>query len=130
MEQEKNKIVVQTKDAWHSAYKNFLHFGYFGVFLVVSVLFLVLTKNPVVVDQKNLTIASFIQIFVFTGGWFYLAQLFKNHKKSAINTAYIFLTVFAVYNFITSFNLLVLVVYGYFFYLVYRASKEKTIGHN
>ena len=120
--------IVQKKDAWNAAYKNFLHISYFAGFIFLVFLVLYIMK----VEQ----VKAFISIWVIattlvtTGVWYYLAQMFKKRDKKAIPFGYTLLSVMLALNlYYSGINIVMILFFGYLLYLVYKASKsEATIS--
>jgi small-conductance mechanosensitive channel len=108
-----------TKDAWYSAYKNFLHVAYLLTFLVVVVGWMYITKNEAV---ANLGVWPLLIMVIAAAVWYYLANLFKKRDPRATSRGYLLLTILLILN-LFSFNIIGVLFLLFFFYLIYRASK-------
>jgi hypothetical protein len=125
MEQTQNTsaVIKQPKDHWRSAYKNFLHVFYFWIFLAVCSIVIYFMK---IAEIQKLTLVDHLQFVAFGAAWFIISQQFKKHTKSAITISYTLIGIMLLWNIVSNgFNIIVLLIYGYFLYLVYRASKTK-----
>lgn len=120
MENQQKIESVKQKDYWKLVYKNFLHFSYFGMFLFLVSLIIQIAK---VGPYQQLTMVGSLEILVITIIWFIISQLFKKHHKSSITVGYIFLAILTVFC-LFPINLIGLLIDGYLFYLVYKASKN------
>lgn len=109
------------KDAWYSAYKNFLHLSYLLGFLFLVSVGLYITKAE---EMKEFGIGTLAIILVMTAVWWYLAQLFKKRDKKAISLGYILLLGSLGLTFLNSgINIIAILFTAFFLYFVYRASK-------
>jgi hypothetical protein len=96
--------------------------------LLIVLIILYATKQTALV-QAHFTALSFGQFIAFGVIWYLLAQLFKNRKESAIATGYILLAILLLGNIIASgINIILILIYAYFFYLIYRVSKNKQVS--
>ncbi len=82
------------------------------------------TLNSLYPNNATIGLAT---AFVMTGIWFYLAQLFKKRDKKAITFGYALLIILLIWNIIYSINIIMILIFGYLLYLVYRASKSEII---
>ncbi|MEI7719841.1 MAG: hypothetical protein WCI89_01375 [bacterium] len=117
---------IQKKDAWNVAYKNFLHISYFGGFIFL--VFLVLYVMKVEQVKAFISIWLLVTPLVATGVWYYLAQMFKKRDKKAIPFGYTLLSVMLALDlYYSGINIVMILIFGYLLYLVYKASKAETI---
>ncbi len=123
---EDNIQNIKKKDRWNLAYKNFLHISYVGGFVSVAALVFWLLK-PELAKEYKVGVLVIATAFVMTGIWFYLAQLFKKRDKKAITFGYALLIILLIWNIIYSINIIMILIFGYLLYLVYRASKSEII---
>lgn len=115
---------IQKKDAWNVAYKNFLHVSYFAGFLFLVLLVLYIMKVEQV--KAYISISVIITTFVVAGLWYYLAQMFKQRDRKAIPFGYTFLFIMLVWNlYYSGINIIMILIFGYLLYLVYKASKSE-----
>lgn len=119
---EKN---IQKKDAWNLAYKNFLHISYFGGFIFLVSLVLYIMKVEQV--KAFISIWGIVTTLVTAGVWYYLAQMFKKRDKKAIPFGYTLLSVMLALSLYQSRNIVMILLFGYLFYLVYKASKSEIL---
>ncbi len=108
------------KDAWYTAYKNFLHLAYLLTFIDLVVIYLYFTGT----EGMNLTTIAFL--LVATLIWYGLAYLFKTRHHKAISFGYILL-IFSLLSNLIALNVIAVLIVAYFLYLVYKASKVPTM---
>ncbi len=115
---------IQKKDAWNVAYKNFLHISYFGGFLFL--VFLVLYVMKVEQAKAFISIWAILTTLISTGVWYSLAQMFKKRDKKAIPFGYTLLSIMLASNlYYFGINIVMILIFGYLLYLVYKASKSE-----
>ena len=115
---------IQKKDAWHVAYKNLLHISYFAGFLFL--VFIVLYVMKVEQLKAFISIRVILTTLISTGVWYSLAQMFKKRDKKAIPFGYTLLSImFALNLYYSEINIIMILIFGYLLYLVYKTSKSE-----
>lgn len=112
------------KDAWYLAYRNFIQIFYVWVILIPILVIMYLTKQK---EIQNLTIIGHLQFFLSGILWFSLGMLFKRRNKSAILIGYISISILLVASLFSGLNIILIIIYGYFLSVVYKASKTPEV---
>ncbi len=110
------------KDRWNIAYKNFVQISYFGGFFAFLLLVLYVVKFEWI--KEFISIDILIVSLVTPFAWYYLAQLFKKRDKKAISLSYIFLAILFAWSFFYGINIVMILIFGYLLYIVYKANKS------
>ena len=125
-----NKKPEDKKDPWTVVYKNFLHFGYFGVLVCVLMTTLWVLQPEQFLKEMNVKSLGLIQFVILPIAsvtfLFVIAHLFKVRHGYAIPAATVWLVLAAVSMLSGGINVFALVIIGYFAYIIYRAHKSKS----
>ncbi len=119
----KNIDNYMPKDAWQIAYKNFIQFFYFWVFIFVVLFIMYFMKEESI---SKFTFLNYMEFFLYGIFWFSIAMLFKQGNKMAIYFGYISISILFIFNIFSGFNIILILLYGYLLYLIYKASKTST----
>jgi len=112
------------KDYWKKASREFSAVAYFAlVIFLIAIAVRLFSSNQEA--KAILTPVTFLLFFIAIVAWFMLGHFFRTHNKLAVPLGLVINGLGLVMG-IVRFNIVVLLIFAYFFYIIFRAKKQQT----